>query len=277
MNNASTKILLGPLVIFALLLSICAFYQSQHKQPWYSGSSLGSWMRGFDYHKATPEQQKLAVEAVSHIGTNAIPFLLSELGAQEPKNPARIFHVTVFGVASERQKRAVRAFAALGEAGKHAIPALNKLLDSEDINTVVHTIRVLSEMVQDGAWVMSRALTNANSDICCTVVNMLYNMGTNASVAAYRLVQCLNDSKPEIAYHAASALSRIEVDSGALLPILLKNLKSTNPTCRAASAMILGSYTNQITIVAPALVSLSNDPNTDVREAASNSIHELTK
>jgi hypothetical protein len=109
-------------------------------QPTYEGKELSTWLdelAALDYTKQWDPQTKPA-QAVRAIGTNAIPWLLSELQAHGYRIEWQLNQLLAkqalitfrFPDVNTRLRRATLGFKALGELGQPAIPDLLKLVES---------------------------------------------------------------------------------------------------------------------------------------------------
>jgi hypothetical protein len=98
---------------------------SQTLEPSYQGRTLLDWLSEVAYH-APSEKRERAGEAIRQMGTNVIPYLLTDLG---DANPQQLKYARAdVRSADERMSQAAWAFDALGALGKPAIPQLVKLL-----------------------------------------------------------------------------------------------------------------------------------------------------
>ena len=99
---------------------------SQTLEPSYQGRTLLDWLSEVAYH-APSEKRERAGEAIRQMGTNVIPYLLTDLG---DGNPQQLKYARAdVRSADERMSQATWAFDALGPLGKPAIPQLVKLLN----------------------------------------------------------------------------------------------------------------------------------------------------
>jgi len=130
---ASQKIiLLSVLLTVAFGSGCCKTRQSAPTEPSYQGRSLSSWLTDFD-HPVSEATQAIAAEAVRHIGSPAVPFLINRLS--EDHHAAFLRALKEWQYNSQAGPRpqnprneAYSGLDALGDLSAPALPALEKLL-----------------------------------------------------------------------------------------------------------------------------------------------------
>jgi hypothetical protein len=135
-------------------------------EPSYQGVSLSEWLRDFD-NQSPPERQAMAAEAIRHIGSQAVPFLVARL------SEARLKHFNlemkewqdkqesaVYSVARPANPRqeALAALDALGSMSADALPALEKLLHDDPPD--LHALYVAARIGPAGVPLLTKSLTN---------------------------------------------------------------------------------------------------------------------
>lgn len=137
-------------------------------EPHYQGRPLSDWLRGFE--SDTLEARWQSAEAVRHIGTNALPLLITRLQHQPPlqepqwKQKLRVWlskqsliTINLPRPASVRRET-LAALDALGPSAKAAIPAVEKLLHENPPDP--QAVLVLARLGPDAVPALTRALTN---------------------------------------------------------------------------------------------------------------------
>lgn len=147
----------------ALFLAICWLWSG----PCYQGRSLNSWVRGLGSYIMTNERRLESAEAVRHIGTNAVPSLIKQLGRKptirEPEWRLNL-RVTLAKAninlprPADVRGDALAALDALGPVAKDAAPALERLLHENRPD--YRALMVLAQLGPDGVPALTRALTN---------------------------------------------------------------------------------------------------------------------
>lgn len=126
--------------VLAVALVSALFVAFTPNEPTYAGKKLSRWLdelAALDHSKRWEPQTK-EVQALRAIGTNALPWLLSELqsngGLPARLNPLLAKQSVIkhrFRDINTRMSRATLGFEALGELAKPAIPSLLSLVESK--------------------------------------------------------------------------------------------------------------------------------------------------
>jgi hypothetical protein len=168
-------------VLLAVLVSVIAWQvvqASRERQPVYGGKSLTLWLRtyapssSFGLHSLEWNE---ADDAVRHLGTNCIPILLRMI--RQKDSPAKSWLVAFaqkhgltkkihFVPAAVRNVEASRAFIALGDLVKDAVPALVKMYDdnitAESRSAIEDALAWIGPAAKPSIPLLMRATTNAN-------------------------------------------------------------------------------------------------------------------
>jgi hypothetical protein len=210
--------------IFAALI----FTFTRRSEPSYKGRALGEWvdrirtLSGLSSQVPTQTtQNKEAADAIRHIGTNAIPYLLLWMkGEQEPlwkpklrslamRLPLRIRPLWAY----DKLPRSLclhEAFAILGSQAETAIPELSRLAnDTNDYQTAFNATAALASLGNDGLPPLLALLTNQNDRLRLVATTLIFCQGTNAWPAVPALFKMLKDPDPEIRKAANHSLSCI--------------------------------------------------------------------
>ena len=161
-----------PRIIALCALAICAagllgLLWPHQREPRYEGRSLTEWLRlyrPFGSVESSPSQE--AADAVRHIGTNALPLLVSWI--QEAKDvppgrqrlcelvdrwgfgpPTREILLESLAGPDLRAQRATWGFRILGEAGRGATPNLARVASEGKRPSSDAAIEALSHLGQD--------------------------------------------------------------------------------------------------------------------------------
>lgn len=177
------------IVLAALALTICAagcftIGHQTSNEPSYQNRRLSEWLRDFDNNNLTWEQKAMAADALRHIGSPAVPFLVerfSEARLKQTKIEQEKWHerqaTAVFTVdfPANPRREALAALDALGPAAEGALPALEKLLheDQPDAQALYVAVRIGPA----GMPLLNRFLTSTNivlrmqAQICLDMMN----------------------------------------------------------------------------------------------------------
>jgi hypothetical protein len=128
------------LLVMAILTEGCSSAShSKLTEPSYEGKRLSDWLQDFDNFNLAPEQRAMAVEAVRHMGSATVPFLVDRLSEEQLKEmkleakkwqerQAAAFRIDL---PPNPRREALAALDALGPAAVNALPVLERLLNDE--------------------------------------------------------------------------------------------------------------------------------------------------
>jgi HEAT repeat protein len=269
----------GLLVVVAAAL----LWAGRSREPSYQGKRLSQWMDVLVPSDDAPDDasHKQATEAIRHIGTNALPFLLAELQYKESPfdkaldwlNEKRSFRELRGKAKDEHAGRAVAGFRALGPAAKPAIPALAVMLD--DPAVWGYEANALAAIGPDSLPTFTNSLTNQVADVRCKALSGLYYMAGQAEAAVPAILPCLKDPKLSVRYHAVSALARIHKSVGLTIPALISCVEDRSGDMRWHVAKTLAAFGAEAKPAVPALLKLCEDTNKDVRSQATNALKAI--
>jgi hypothetical protein len=202
----------------AILAVVTVLGWPREKEPVYQGKKLSEWAE--PYNDAGDDDAR--VDAIRHIGTNALPYLLSWMQFERPtwrtkihgslhRLPRILRRDIVYRVLlgrGELRLRAVRsAFEALGPEAAPAVPALARILSLTKSPVIGYrAAETLAGIGGDGL----SALTNALADQRCPyryyAAEAIGSMGDKAVAAVPTLLSVLNDPDPVVKDAATLAL-----------------------------------------------------------------------
>jgi len=239
-------ILLGVLVLVGLIVVVVR----PDREPSYGGRNLSQWVARID-GTAKSDTTKEAAEAIRHIGTNALPYLLKWIQYERPPWKNALHRITggrlerydfLLDHKNEiRAEHAMKAFRVLGPQACGAIPELLRLMNDSN-----------------RSWSAGRATF--------TIVGM----GTNARPVLPTLIAMLtNDS---LARRTMYALGELKLEPQLVVPALTNCLLRSNATIRFYAAHALCQFGGDARSAVPALVRALNDSNGRVQHWASNAL-----
>jgi hypothetical protein len=235
-------------------------------EPVYQGRPLSAWLHDLDtsikerlpierVRVLMAEKQKkreVAETAIRHIGTNALPTLITMLRSKDSKPREKLFvwstkqpisQLHLQG-ASERRWRANEGFKVLGEKAEPAIPTLIEMLKDRDEVEVPITMDALGAIGPKAFLPLINALTSQD-----------YRVRIGALFA-------LEEFAPQ-------------VPPAMVVPALLGSLTDTNARARSLAVFTLGKYGTAANAAIPGLLKTLNDPNAHVRLDAAMALKQI--
>jgi len=138
-------------------------------EPDYQDRSLSEWLRDFDTPNPNPQQASIVADAIRHIGSAAVPYLVACLSEASNK----LYEVEIKRWQANRttnnleaprppcpRQEALAALDALGAEGAAALPALKTLLDDDPPDPQV--LYVAARMGPAGAMILNCCRNSTN-------------------------------------------------------------------------------------------------------------------
>jgi hypothetical protein len=214
--------------------------------PIYQGKALSAWLRTYapssPFQPHSPEW-KQTDEAVRELGPNGLPLLLQMLRQRDSKfklgllafahqlGLAKQLHLVP---AAERNLEASRAFIALGDLARGAVPDLVKAYRENE------NVECRSAMADALGWIgpgarpaiplLLEAATNANSKVRANALWALGEIHAEPQVCVPQLIQGLGDTNDWARMSAAHALGRFGTNAQSAVPALTGVTSITNCT-----------------------------------------------
>jgi hypothetical protein len=230
------------------------------KEPEYGGKKLSEWMEesGFSYWISGNRYYVMSREAqnaLHHIGTNAIPYLVQWVGYEPPSWKTKLyaiiqktFHYTFIDHRSlaraSRAEGATAALQTLGPKAEGAIPELATLANNpKATNSARRATAVLSRLQGKLLSADIALMTNSSANVRLRSINLVVEQylngewpGTSLSPALLVVVQRLTDEDRNVRNAAAHGLGQLHVKSRIAIPELMKLLKHPDPQIRILAA-----------------------------------------
>ena len=268
----------------------------------YEGKRLSEWLEQFDVNsmgfknnQTWLEEIAPATNAVHHIGTNALPFLVKWIDYEMPawkvfvaeKLPDSAWRIggirlmrIMEGTAGRRARNALAGFEILGDKATPAVPALTGLLGKWNRrDTSRSALLALMYIGKGGLVPLIQVLTNRAAppefrmDAAERIAAPVMNLGTNGTLAVPFLIGCLGDS--DVAGHAARVLGALRLEPNISVPALHTCLASSNVFKRIEATDALGAFGKEaIEVVPDLLVALTNRA-PEEQQAASNALMHI--
>ena len=241
-------------------------------EPFYRGHSLSEWVASYD-----DDSNAVAAEAIRHIGTNAIPWLLQWIRYEPANNRQERFYWinkatgwlhdtlkargdwSIYDGDRQRAPAVPQAFAVLGPLASLAVPGLTRLLNEPDhLWTSSRAARALAYLGEPGRPSLVAALNGTNADVRAITLENIPHLGTNARPVLPLLIHYLSDDNGCDSASAARVLGRLRIEPDRVVPALVKALGSADLSTREFSATALAEYGSLARSAIPDLVNILN-------------------
>jgi len=180
-------------------------------EPAYGGRPLNDWLK----MRENPSGlfPKDAQDAIQHMGTNAIPALLARVAYFRPP----------YGIHMPRERQvnleAVSAFVVLGDQATPALPQLEGLMDSTNMDVALFAMLASSGAGSNAMPLFIKGLTNQFADVRNEAANYLTDSGSKfpeqQRQAIPLLVKLLNDPDDNVRLNVSNELKAIAPDVAA--------------------------------------------------------------
>ncbi|MDB6018426.1 MAG: putative lyase [Pedosphaera sp.] len=257
----------------------------QPREPSYQRKRWSDWLKDYHIEDGLYGPQPKADEAMRHMGTNVIPFLLQRLRANDSKAKTWLMGLEArqsvirlhLSHAEDDYWKVEQAFKALGPLGKPAVPELIELAHGP------HGIGF--ELVGDYA---GGALTGIGAESISAIKGLLADkssiararaaislgqMGGVAEPALTNLMEGLKDIDAYVRLQAARALGAIGKQPMLVVPALVESLKDPSSGVRSAAVISLGAFGDEAATTA--LLTALADPDDKVRAAALSTLKSI--
>jgi HEAT repeat protein len=238
-------------------------------EPLYQGKPLDDYLDGFA--KGNEEDLPISIEAVRHMGTNAIPRLHRLLHSRDYflKNTAKRILVKIrwlkFRARPEAwfvRKEAAIACQVLATNAEPLTPDLIDLLGDEAAGS--DASYALALIGPAAVPALTNALASPDIRIQDNAIESLRNMSasyTNNAVIINAFITLLRSSNVDIRCMSADCVGKIRKEPGIVIPALIENLTDTNTNVREWAGGAIISYGDQVKPFVPALLNDLNGTN----------------
>jgi hypothetical protein len=269
-------VLAGVAVIIASVVALIP------REPKFQGRTLSEWIKESAPHKSPDPETTRALEAVRHIGTNGLPWLIKWISATEP--PTWKINLTtanvrlpqwlrlrvlprLLGLNSYHYHRrlALDGFLILGPQASPAVPDLLRkkdpwtlgALQSIGLATLEPTLGVLTNRAN--APPLRVAAANWVGSI---------DEKIDLTRAVPALAQCVRERDPSVDKESAKTLVKLGADPDLTVGFFANLLQHGDVVSRCEAAENLRLLRDKARAAVPALVSATKDPDWYVRRAA---------
>ncbi len=279
--------------VFAATLLCLLTASAFAEERLYQGKTFPQWVDQIDLEIGVVVGQEPEYwRAIQFIGTNEITRLVqwieSDNRALEDKReadrgkafaqgkPVPIFGPATYGSA----KRAEAVFWILGSNARSAIPALTQIaVHSHDRVQYESAIHSLSLIAPDSLHAFETILTKGRPEARAEALGWLPVFHTNVVAILPAIISCLTGKDGNVGDSAADVLSRLEVPNATVCPMLTNALPTASAETRLRIYRCLfwktRSSENESKITIRLLRAALNDKSYEVRDFATNALHDL--
>ena len=272
------------LIFFCALVlvaaGVVALWPSGPKEPVFQGRKLSEWIRIAGLYP-TNSQTEHARVAINAIGTNAIPYLLSEFSAREsrlaPKLAEWVSRKTGFDFGFDegnpRRGMAVVGLSFLGTNAAPALPALATNLTDEE--NCVGAAWVMGECGEMALPYLLTALTSTNLLNWYVVIHALGSLTAQTDAAIPPLVQLTQHTNHGFRALAAANLSKARSRMDLVIPALGRLLSDSHPSVQLMATDSLIRMRERAKGAIPDLLVMLQDTNLTRASWASNALYKI--
>ena len=246
-------------IIVVVIIAVAVFFGWRlfFAEPAYQGKPLSAWVRQFgtnSFGMGSKSSADEAERAIQHIGTDALPYLLRQIGASDTALKKKL-RATVPQSWHDRlelrdRSQEIRRLGARGiyALGTNAAPAGKALIEI--------------------------ATRHPDEDARYIAVFGLRKLAPIGEPVFPFLLQCLTNSEATIRDEAAIAIGSMRDRPALVVPILIQYLqsaKTSSHTYECSDAVgLLGFFGTNASAAAPVFVELLNHSSIDVRNRVTN-------
>jgi len=222
------------LVVLVVLAGVIVVLTTREREPEYKGKRLSEWVRGYGIYDPIRDIRETD-EAIRHIGTNALPYLLKWVRYERPSWRTKFYAVVnpLVGLVApsrkladedervERGNDAAIALIRLGAKAEGSVGELADILnDAKAPGSGALAAHVLSYLGPAGLPPLYTALTNQQpplrlrpADFRCQLAKSIGRVVTNALPAVPSLILLLSDPDERVRRAATNAIRRIDPEA----------------------------------------------------------------
>ena len=198
-------------------------------EPSFGGQPLKAWL--LKIPDDTTAGDPKALEAVRTIGTNALPWLLTELQVSDSPTSSSSKAKRGVELAFDRNLRAVKALKVLGPIAAPAVPELTKIVMQgvADGGPQEYVLEVLPYLGDAAIPVYQAMLKSKYPRKRGMAAHKLGYFGPAAAPAIPDLLIALKDPAPSVQCAAAGAFGPIRSHADQVVPLLIEEYKTAGP------------------------------------------------
>jgi hypothetical protein len=277
-------------------IGVVAFWPGE-REPEYNGKKLSEWLREYrqPVGAMAPTISQEAPDAVRHIGTNALPFLVKWIRDDRdmPRWRAKLFHIAyTWNLQSSARKKALEfiaqrqllayratwAFQILGQSATPAIPELTRVARDGNESSAFQALTALASVAKQSFLPLLAFANDRNYKWRIQAISALGDTartGADAHTVVVSLTEYLKDPDPTIVYATANVLGRLNLESEISVPALAELMQSTDAGARERGIANLRCFGARSRSALPDLLAALRGSNAGVRKSATNALQTI--
>jgi len=267
------------LALGAVGAGLFLFWLRGPKEPVYQGKRLSQWIEEAD--RTDSNEQAIARKAIGTLGTNALPWLMSEFKRPPPKLRNAFYRWvarnTSWDFRSRRHEQRIRlASHGIHFLGSNAAPALPTLFtylaDPERGSRAAHAMAGAGEL---SLPYMLQAVSSTNRDLAYVGTWALIQLARNTESAIPHLVNMMNHRDFLVRNEALRGLILVDLRPDLTLPPIVQATADADQRIRVYAADLLKNVKAEGKPAVPALQRLMTNSDPIIASAASNTIFRI--
>ncbi len=250
------------------------------KEPVYQGKKLSQWITEAGAIPTNAETE-LACAAINAIGTNAIPYLLSEFSAGEsglaPKLAEWASRKTGFDFGFDegnpRRGRAVTGLYVLGTNAVAALPTLVPYLADKELHTAA-AIAIVG-CGESAMPYLLKAAASTNIMMHYGLILVFSQLAQHTESAIPPLIQLTQHTNAHTRRLALFGFRNVQLRADLVLPALARAVTDTEMSVQRIAAFTLGLMGERAKAAMPDLLLMMQDTNLTRASWASNALHRI--
>ena len=251
------------------------------KEPAYQGKRLSQWIEEASRSGSNSNEQAAARKAIGTLGTNALPWLMSEFKRPPPKLRNKFYgwvaRNTRWDFRSRRDEQRIRlASHGIYLLGSNAAPALPML--STYLADPERGMRAANAMAGAGELSLPyvlRAVSSTNRDLAYVGTWCLMQLARETESAIPHLVNMMNYWDFSVRSMALSGLGKVKARPDLTLPSIVRATTDADQRIRIHATHLLEYENSEGKPAIPALRRLMTNSDPAIAAAASNTIFRI--
>jgi len=262
-------------------------------EPSYQGKKLSEWVIIYAAPARTNKkpEREVAADAIRHIGSNAVPYLLEWMRYEPPGWKQKFYQILKsvpaefkgdWNIRDQRQARGDAAVNAICISGPHSLRTVQELARMlDDPGAFEGAMRAALALACLGGRGVEEPLTRLSATQPTPhphvrrIMDAMRSFGLNTRPALPMLLECVRSQEDDTVFWACWNLGEMKLDAPLAVPALAGRLQHSDESIRFAAARSLGNFGSEARVAVPALLNLLQDTEGSVRQAAEVALRKI--